>query len=155
VWSIDHGASGPCTGLSEWTTGPIELVVGANVITVRASDNAENESSVLVMVERVEPQAIDPPDAPTDPDDEEPVDVDDPPSSEDDDEPVDTGDSDDPIDTPDDTEDVDETPDPSPPESSSQDTTNPTGICGGIGAINLAATLLGICALRRRRVEAE
>jgi len=67
-----------------------------------------------------------------------------------------------PIDIPDDSDDVEPTPDSPVPDDEMDSGTfndeggsNPTGICGGIGAINLAATLLGICALRRRRVEAE
>lgn len=177
MWSIDHGAGGPCTGLSEWSTGAIPLLDGANVITVRATDNADNESSTSIMVERVqvEPEPDDPPEdpdpideepsdpeEPNAPDDEEPVGTDEPPSTGDEDESGDADTTDEPIDIPDATDGVEPTPDSPVPDGemdgdSSTDggRSNPTGICGGIGAINLAVTLLGICALRRRRVEAE
>ncbi|MCH7703123.1 MAG: hypothetical protein IID37_15695, partial [Planctomycetes bacterium] len=164
-WSIDHGASGPCDGLSEWSTGPIELADGANVITVRATDSANNESSTLILVERIQVQPepeeppLDPdpidenppdPEEPITPDDTEPVDTDEPPSMEDEDQSGLT-------DTPDTIDDVEPTPDGGMEgdSSSAEGRSTPTGICGGIGAINLAVMMLGMCVLRRRPVEAE
>lgn len=134
-WSSDQGAGGPCTGLAEWSTGPIDLVVGANVITVRAADNADNESSTLIMVERVEPEPVDQPPDP-DPIDEVP-DAPEPPA----DEPSE-----------DDTPEPGDPSDPPPINDGGQDAqaTNPTGICGALGMTQILLLSAALWAFRRR-----
>lgn len=51
-WSASTGASGIAQGLQQWTTEPIPLFIGTNVLTIRASDTAGNESWRAVVVTR-------------------------------------------------------------------------------------------------------
>ncbi|MCH7701693.1 MAG: CRTAC1 family protein [Planctomycetes bacterium] len=170
-WSNDRGGSGPCSGLDDWSTGPIALTDGVNVITVTAIDRADNRASKSIAVERlIPPPEID--DTPTPPDDDE-VPLDDEPTPPDD-EP--TPPDDDPMDPmPDvpDSEPIDDsgenpgdaqetTPgddpmqedgaaDPEPDDAGNVPVTpSPTGVCGAMALINLPLILAGLCALRRR-----
>lgn len=52
AWSSSTGGSGPATGTTSWTTPPIPLLVGSNLITIRASDAAGNVGWRSVMVTR-------------------------------------------------------------------------------------------------------
>jgi len=144
--------------LTEWSTGPIGLAVGTNLITVRAYDSAENESAVLVAVKRavaeVEPDL---PEEDPDPVDPDPVDSEPPASSDSDD-----GDApdtvDEPVVVPDAGDDADATPEAPQADNGEADDdqvqtpsgSGSAGLCGGIGAIQLAVILLGMCACRRR-----
>jgi len=42
TWTDSLGNTGPATGTTQWTAGPVALLVGSNTITIRASDAAGN-----------------------------------------------------------------------------------------------------------------
>jgi hypothetical protein len=50
-WSTNTGASGPATGTAQWTA-TVPLLVGSNMVTVRASDAAGNVGWRTVFVRR-------------------------------------------------------------------------------------------------------
>ena len=52
TWSNSNGGAGTATGTENWTTPPIELLVGSNTITIRATDTAGNTGWRAVMVTR-------------------------------------------------------------------------------------------------------
>lgn len=52
TWSSSTGASGTATGTTNWTTAPITLLVGTNMITIHAYDAAGNSAWRAVMVTR-------------------------------------------------------------------------------------------------------
>ena len=64
-WSTDHGAAGTAVGSANWTIASIPLKVGANIITVTASDSKQDQvmQSVTVTEQAPSPPA-DPPTAP-------------------------------------------------------------------------------------------
>jgi hypothetical protein len=49
-WSTNQGATGTAQGSSNWSVNAIPLIVGANVITVTASDAKQNQASQSVTV---------------------------------------------------------------------------------------------------------
>jgi Matrixin len=51
-WTNSTGSSGDATGTTNWTTGPIALPVGINMITIRATDAAGNQSWRSLSVRR-------------------------------------------------------------------------------------------------------
>lgn len=51
AWSTDHGQNGVCAGTTSWSTGQIPFTVGANVITITASDAAGTQSTDSLTVE--------------------------------------------------------------------------------------------------------
>ena len=150
AWSTDQGGSGPCTGLVTWTTGPIPLAEGVNLITITARDGLQNAASVDLSVTYTIPIPL----PPTDPD--PPVDPDPPIDSE---PPVDLDPTDPTPETPDETPDAepDDDPtqgdiviDPVPGEGNDRPATPSTGLCGGMGLIGWPLAVAGLCALRRR-----
>jgi hypothetical protein len=52
TWSNSTGGSGAATGTTNWSTPPIPLLVGSNLIMIRASDAAGNVAWRSVMVTR-------------------------------------------------------------------------------------------------------
>ena len=52
TYANSRGGSGTALGTSSWATGPIELSMGDNVITITATDTAGNVSRVTVTVTR-------------------------------------------------------------------------------------------------------
>ena len=52
TWANSRGGSGAALGTSSWATGPIELQMGDNVITITAVDAAGNAKTVSVTVTR-------------------------------------------------------------------------------------------------------
>ena len=50
TWSSDRGGSGTCTGTTSWTCSNITLQSGANVLTVRARDAANNAGTDTLTV---------------------------------------------------------------------------------------------------------
>lgn len=166
VWMRDSVGQGPCGGLSIWTTGPIELAEGENVLTVMARDTVGNTGSDQITITLLPPVADGPPglpptddvpDAPDDdlPMDEDPVAPDDnppddsPPADSDDTTPIeDGGDAGEPTDgTP-----VDE---PLPPDEDSDEpqvtedrSAAPT--CGVLGASVLIVMVAGLTLMRSR-----
>lgn len=54
AWANDRGGSGICTGTSSWAKTGIALSLGANVITVTATDSAGNTSSAILNVNCVD-----------------------------------------------------------------------------------------------------
>jgi len=52
TWSNSRGGSGAALGTSSWATGPIELSMGDNVITINAIDAAGNVKSASLTVTR-------------------------------------------------------------------------------------------------------
>ncbi len=52
TWANSRGGSGAALGTSSWATGPVELQMGDNVITITAVDAAGNAQSVSVTVTR-------------------------------------------------------------------------------------------------------
>lgn len=51
-WSNSAGGSGAAEGTSSWSTPPVALAVGANVITIRVQDEAGNQAWRAVQVTR-------------------------------------------------------------------------------------------------------
>ncbi len=153
VWSTDQGYSGPCAGLGTWTTGPIPLTEGVNLITIAARDGLQNAASVDLSVTYTIPEPPVEPDeppvdsetpvnpGPTDP----PVDPEPPAEEPDDAPPVDPDGgeilNDDPIE--------DAVSDPAPNTDDDRPIAQPTAGCGFMGLINLPVLLLGLCAIRR------
>jgi hypothetical protein len=52
TWSTSTGEAGIAAGTDSWTTGPISLYVGANTITIYASDVAGNQAWRSITVDR-------------------------------------------------------------------------------------------------------
>jgi hypothetical protein len=52
TWSSSNGYSGEAVGTSSWTTGDIPLLIGTNVIVIKARDSAGNVGSRTVVVTR-------------------------------------------------------------------------------------------------------
>ena len=52
TWANSRGGSGAALGTSSWATGPVELQMGDNVITITAVDAAGNAQTVSVTVTR-------------------------------------------------------------------------------------------------------
>ena len=52
TWSNSTGGSGTATGTSSWSTPPLSLAIGTNVITIRARDAAGNQSWRTILVTR-------------------------------------------------------------------------------------------------------
>jgi hypothetical protein len=52
TWANSRGGSGSALGTSSWATGPIELQMGDNVITITAVDAAGNVRTVTLTVTR-------------------------------------------------------------------------------------------------------
>ena len=52
TWANSRGGSGSALGTSSWATGPIELQMGDNVITITAVDAAGNAKTVSLTVTR-------------------------------------------------------------------------------------------------------
>jgi hypothetical protein len=50
TWSNNRGGSGTATGTTTWTTGPIALSNGQNILTVIAWDAADNTSTATLAV---------------------------------------------------------------------------------------------------------
>ncbi|MCH7721183.1 MAG: hypothetical protein IH988_09390, partial [Planctomycetes bacterium] len=141
AWSTDGGGSGPCSGLLDWTTGPIPLTEGVNLITITARDGLQNAASVNLSVTYTIPEPPLDPDPPVDPD--PPIDPD---------PPVDPEPTDPTPETPDDTPDAepDDVIDPVPVEGNDRPATPSTGLCGGMGLIGWPLIAAGLCTLRRR-----
>jgi hypothetical protein len=61
AWSNNRGGKGTCSGTTSWTcTGPINLQVGENVLTVTARDAARNYGSDVLTVTRTCSYSINP-----------------------------------------------------------------------------------------------
>ena len=160
VWGTDQGIGGPCVGLIDWSTGPIALAVGPNVISVSATDRMHNTGSTQLIVTytptpsepQPDPDSDEPPESQPD-EPEETIDQDDP-------EPVgsdspETGDDDPPPPQ------VDQEP---PVSSGNTDDANEadeaislqpgrvvgSGTCGSLGTVAWCFTLLGMSMLRPR-----
>jgi hypothetical protein len=52
TWANSRGGSGAAFGTSSWATGPIDLSMGDNVITITAKDAAGNVKTVALTVTR-------------------------------------------------------------------------------------------------------
>ena len=52
TWANSRGGSGAAFGTSSWATGPIELSMGDNIITIIATDAAGNVKTVTLTVTR-------------------------------------------------------------------------------------------------------
>ena len=166
AWSTDQGYSGPCAGLDSWTTGPIPLIAGVNVVTLTARDGLQNEANTILSViyTAPEPPVIEAPEPPI------PVpplgDETNPSPTESPDSTPGTGDDSDTggsagagSEADGATEPIDSTPaDNQVPEgddgtSSNGDltipTASPTGVCGALALFSLPIIVVGFCALRR------
>ena len=52
TWTNSRGGSGAAFGTSSWATGPVELSMGDNIITIAATDAAGNVKTVTLTVTR-------------------------------------------------------------------------------------------------------
>jgi hypothetical protein len=52
TWASSRGGSGAAFGTSSWVTGPIDLSMGDNVITITATDAAGNVRTATLTVTR-------------------------------------------------------------------------------------------------------
>jgi len=52
AWANSRGGSGAAFGTSSWVTGPIDLSMGDNVITITATDAAGNVRTATLTVTR-------------------------------------------------------------------------------------------------------
>jgi len=52
IWANSRGGSGAALGTSSWATGPIDLSMGDNIISITATDVAGNVKTVSVTVTR-------------------------------------------------------------------------------------------------------
>ena len=170
VWATDQGISGPCVGLVDWTTGPIGLAVGPNVISVSATDRMHNTGSTELIVTytpselQPEPDSDEPsesepdePDGAVDPNHPEP---DDSPASDSSGEPAESDSPESHDENPpppqvdqgtpvspgmaDDTDEDDGT------DSQQADRVVGSGTCGTLGTVAWSFTLLGLSMLRSR-----
>ncbi len=149
VWSTDQGISGPCSGLVIWTTGPIQLTEGVNLITITVRDGLQNAAGAELLVTYVLPEEPSEPDTPEEPDDPEtPVE----PDSED------PGIPEAPEDRPVSEDPLGEEPTPDSPELNEDQFQDdeadrpppPTGLCGAIGLIHALLVAAGLALIRRR-----